>query len=73
MLQSLAGRVTLVGVFLLPHVKFNESRFVQPLPHRHLHTHVMVDEEGHLVIVFIVVVVRVVSVVRRHEAVCADL
>lgn len=42
---------------------------MQLLPQIHLHTQVVVGEEAHRVIVFVVIVVRVFLVVWCHEAV----
>lgn len=50
-----------------------EAFLVQLLPQRHLHPQVVVDEEAHRAVAFVVVVVRVLPVVRRHEAVRAHL
>lgn len=46
---------------------------MQLLPQVHLHAQVVVDEEAHLAVGAVKVVVRVVYVVGRHEAVRAHL
>ncbi len=46
---------------------------MQLLPQSHFHAQVVVDVEAHWVIVAVVVVVRVVLIVRGHEAVCIHL
>lgn len=70
-----AGWMTscLVGLNSLVHVQLYETSLVQLLPQAHFHTQVVVDEEAHWVVAGVVVVVRVVLIVRGHEAVCAHL
>lgn len=64
---------SLVDLNSLVHVELYEPRLVQLLPQSHFHTQVVVDEEAHRVVASVVVVVRVVLIVRGHEAVCAHL
>lgn len=55
------------------HVQPDEARLVQLLPQTHFHPQVVVDVEAHLMVAGVVVVVRVVLIVRGHEAVRVHL
>lgn len=57
----------------LVQVESYEAGLVQPLPQTQLHAQVVVGEETHPVVHFVVVVVRILLIVGGHEAVGAHL
>lgn len=56
-----------------PHVEADEAGLIQLLPQLHLHAHVVVDVEGHAPEHLVVVVVRILGIVWRHEAIGVHL
>lgn len=57
----------------MAHVEIYQARFVQLLPQFHLQPKVMVGKEGYWMVLGVKVVIRVVPVVRGHEAICIHL